>query len=97
MSSTMTLRLSGPGGSIEAMLDMLRGSPDVDHVVEMDAADMPKMSDDSSSAELPDDVRGGGRDVEVHAVDEAALERVRDGTEMAARKMDVLVEWRERL
>ncbi len=95
--SMMSMRLNGSPEAIDAMLDVLRGSPGVDRVVEMGVAGIPRMPEDSSSAELPSDTRAAARDVEVHAVDEAASGNVRNRTEIAAREADVLVEWLEPL
>lgn len=95
--SMMSMRLNGSAEAIDTMLDVLRGSPGVDRVVEMGATETPQMSEDSSSAELPSDTRAGARDVEVHAVDEATSDNVRNRVEIAARDTDVLVEWLEPL
>lgn len=95
--SMMSMRLNGTTEAIDAMLDVLRGSPGVDHVVEMGTSDVPHMPEDSSSAELPSDTHAHARDVEVHAVDEAASSNVRNRTEIAARDAGVLVEWLEPL
>lgn len=93
--STMSMRLNGSTEAIDTMLDALRGSPGVDRVVERGVAELPHMSDDSSSADLPSDMHNGARDVEVHAVDEVSSENVRNRTEIAARDAGVLVEWQE--
>src|SRR5699024_8958136 len=41
--SMMSMRLNGSAEAIDAMLDVLRGSPGVDRVVEMGTADVPQM------------------------------------------------------
>ncbi|HET8553253.1 MAG TPA: hypothetical protein VFL78_00340 [Rhodanobacteraceae bacterium] len=93
--SMMSMRLNGSNEAIDTMLDVLRGSPGVDSVVEMGVADVPRMPEDSSSADLPSDMRASAHDVEVHAVDDAASDNVRNRTEIAARDAGVLVEWLE--
>ncbi|HET6586461.1 MAG TPA: hypothetical protein VFG67_01650 [Oleiagrimonas sp.] len=93
--SMMSMRLNGSNEDIDMMLDVLRGSPGVDSVVEMGVSDIPQMPEDSSSADLPSDTRASAREVEVHAVNEAASDNVRNRVEIAARETDVLVEWLE--
>lgn len=95
--SMMSMRLSGTTEAIDTMLDVLRGSSGVDRVVEMGVAEVPRMPEDSSSAELPSDTHTGARDVEVHAIDEAMSDNVRNRTEIAARDAGVVVEWLEPL
>lgn len=93
---TITFRLSGPEGPVDTMLDALRGLPGVDRVQEMGATDVPRRRDDSSSAGLSAATAGSGtRDVEIHAVSEAAMQRVRDSAEIVARDAGVVVEWLE--
>jgi hypothetical protein len=86
------LRLSGKAASITAMRGALRGLAGVDRVEEL-SVDMPFADVDSSSAGMPDDEGGDTSVVEVHAVDDAAAENVRDRTEILARDVDVVIEW----
>ncbi|HET7267578.1 MAG TPA: hypothetical protein VFJ15_05665 [Oleiagrimonas sp.] len=91
----MSMRLTGSAASIDAMLDVLRGSAGVESIVELGVSEMPHMSEDSSSAELPSDTHTGARDVEVHVIDEAMLDNVRTRIEAAAHDAGVVVEWLE--
>lgn len=93
--NTMSMRLTGSAESIDAMLDVLRGSAGVESVVELGVSEMPHMSEDSSSAEIPSDTHAGTRDVDVHVIDEAMFDNVRNRTEIAARDAGVMLEWLE--
>lgn len=90
---TITLRLSALEGPVDTMLATLRGLPGVDRVEEMGITDVSRRDDDSSSAGLTADTRSGSRDVEIHAVSEAALQVARDRAEIAARNDGVVIEW----
>lgn len=89
----LRFRLTGEESGFAAMLAVIEGTDRVDRVEEVGDL-MGGMRDDSSSADLVDDVaRSATHDVEVHASSAAAVSDVHAVIERAARELGVAVEF----
>lgn len=91
----LRFRLTGPEAGLQAMLAAIEGIDRVDRVEEVGDL-MGGMRDDSSSAELVDDIaRSSGHAIEVHAASASAVGEVQATVERAARELGVAVEFVE--
>ena len=89
----LRFRLTGPDAGLASMMSAIEGIDRVDRVEEVGDL-MGGMRDDSSSADLSDDVgHSAVHDVEVHASSAAALGDVHAAIERAARDLGVAVEF----
>jgi hypothetical protein len=96
---TIRFRLTGTQNAVDATLARLRDIDDVDRVEEV--ADQMHARDDSSSLGLPDDsafVAGTAKgtdfhDIEAHATNAAAGEKLRGRAAIASRDLGVAVEF----
>ncbi len=89
---TLRFRLNGPDERVGALLVMLADLDHVDRVEEVaDQGD--HLRDDSSSLGLQDDTPGDFHDIELHALNAAAVEAARDRIEIAARDLELVVEF----
>ena len=91
----LRFRLTGPESGFASMMSAIEGIDRVDRVEEVGDL-MAGMRDDSSSAELSDDVgRSAAHEVEVHAESAGAIEDVHATIERTAEEFGVAVEFVE--
>lgn len=89
----LRLQITGSDAVADELIGLLGAIPGVDHVEEVGDL-MPHMDDeDSSSAGLPDDAAEGFHQIEVHAPNPLAVERVRSVVEALARERGVAIEY----
>src|SRR5688500_1628695 len=89
----LRFRLTGPEAGLASMMSMIEGIDHVDRVEEVGDL-MSGMRDDSSSAELSDDMGSrAAHDVEVHASSADAVGDVHAAIERAAGELGVAVEF----
>lgn len=89
----LRFRLTGPEAGLASMMSALEGIDNVDRVEEVGDL-MGGMRDDSSSAQLSDDIGySAAHDVEVHASSADALADVHAAIERAAAELGVAVEF----
>jgi|GEM_PF-881147 hypothetical protein len=89
---SMTIRLTGAGTGISAVMASIRGLQEVDSVVEL-SPDAPRGPDDSSSAGLPDDTASEYQEIRVHVPSSVAYNYVHGRIETLAASTGVVVEW----
>ncbi|HEY6544898.1 MAG TPA: hypothetical protein VIZ64_08395 [Dokdonella sp.] len=86
-------RMTGPESGLDALMGALEGVDHVDRVEQVRDL-MNDMRDDSSSADLSDDIgRSSARDVEVHAATSSATEDVLATIERLSAELGVAVEY----
>lgn len=89
----LRFRMTGPESGLASMMAAIEGIDRVDRVEEVGDL-MAGMRDDSSSAELSDDVgRSVAHEVEVHAESTNAIEDVHAAIERTAEEFGVAVEF----
>jgi len=88
---TVRFRLDADNAKLDAMIALLHEMDSVDRVEEV--ADQMHERDDISSLDSPGDAGPDFHDIEVHALSSHAAEEVRDRVEIAARDLDVAVEF----
>ena len=93
--SILRFRVTGSRSAIDAIVARLHSIDKLEHVEEVDD-EIPDMRDDSSSAQSADDVGGQTRRIEVETPHASTNEHVHDVLEVAARDLDVAVEFVER-
>lgn len=92
MACTLRLRVTAPTNRIDRLIDALEGHKGVESVVQV--ADLAAgMDDDSSSAGLPDDNAQPLVRLDIDLIRESAEQQVRDLIEIAARDLDLAVEY----
>ncbi|HEY0179443.1 MAG TPA: hypothetical protein VGC30_07410 [Dokdonella sp.] len=90
---TLRFRLIGPDERMNALLASLAELDDVDRIEEVADELGAHLRDDSSSLGLEDDTPADFRDIEVHAFSAEAAQAARDRIELAARELDLVVEF----
>jgi hypothetical protein len=89
----LRFRLTGPEAGLASMMSAIEGMDRVDRVEEVGDL-MGGMRDDSSSAELSDDLAySSAHDVEVHASSADAVDDVHAAVERLAAELGVAVEF----
>ncbi|MDR3386495.1 MAG: hypothetical protein P4L92_05530 [Rudaea sp.] len=93
--SILRFRVTGSRDAVDGIVARLNGIDELERVEEVDD-EMPDMRDDSSSSQLPDDIGPPMRRILVETPHASANERVHDMLEIAARDLDVAVEFVDR-
>jgi hypothetical protein len=93
--SMLRFRVTGRPEAIDAIVARLNSIDQLERVEEVDD-EMPDMRDDSSSSELTDDIGEPMRRILVETPHASMNERVRDMLEIAARDLDVAIEFVDR-
>ena len=88
---TVRFRVDADAGKVDAIIALLHEMDAVDRVEEV--ADQMHGRDDASSLDLESDSGPDFHDIEVHALSSSAAEEVRNRVEIAARDLDVAVEF----
>lgn len=90
------VRITGDQNAVDTIVSQLHASDEIDRLEEVDD-EIGDFRDDSSSADTPDDNPGSDvHRIEVHVRDKAAVERIHDALELAARDSDAAVEFVDR-
>ena len=91
----LRFRMTGPESGLASMMSAIEGVDRVDRIEEVGDL-MAGMRDDSSSAELSDDIgRSVAHQIEVHADSSEAIEDVHGTIERSAEEFGVAVEFVE--
>ena len=93
--SMLRFRVTGRSEAIDAIVARLNSIDQLERVEEVDD-EMPDMRDDSSSSELTDDIGEPMRRILVETPHASMNERVHDMLEVAARDLDVAIEFVDR-
>jgi hypothetical protein len=93
--SILRFRVTGSRDAVDAIVARLNSIDNLERVEEVDD-EIADMRDDSSSSQLPDDIGSPMRRILVETPHASTNEHVHDVLELAARDLDVAVEFVER-
>jgi len=93
--SILRFRVTGSRDAVDAIVARLNSIDNLERVEEVDD-EIADMRDDSSSSQLPDDIGAPMRRILVETPHASTNEHVHDVLELAARDLDVAVEFVER-
>ena len=93
--SILRFRVTGSRDAVDAIVARLNSIDNLERVEEVDD-EMPDMRDDSSSSELTDDIGQPMRRILVETPHASTNDLVHDVLELAARDLDVAVEFVDR-
>ena len=89
----MRMHITGDADQARALINLLTSLEGIEHVEEVSDLMPHRDDDDSSSAELPDDMAHARTTIEVDAGSRQTAERVRECALKAARDLELAVEF----